>query len=350
MPIPVWDNPAFKFIVRDSRTRADTVGSAAGGILLAIVTNLVGIGGGQMLPANEFIRAVVIAVAGFGAIWAVIFLARAFFWPFHKNREKLGRFMWPVVLMAAGFFSFVLLSGGGLVWLVVQAARGPLMATIEGGQIANNDAPIKATPAQPELSILPPKDRYTFQWDPTGRMDFNVQREGYPLPPGPGNTANPAFILHNSSRTAAAEVVIKWDAEISNIKELAKVGHLSKYDIRFPDEFTMLLFGAPPVPNFQYNPNRHAEYKFQFVARDAELFLPIGIYPILGLFIAANMPNELGAKTEPFPISIEVSWNFPDGGQPQRFAVKIRGVNTKPAGITSPPEVNGYLDFEISKK
>src|SRR6266576_6954176 len=129
-------------------------------------------------------------------------------------------------------------------------------------------------------------------------MYFDIQREGLPLPPG--QTANPAFVLHNSSSVAAADVIVKWQAEISGIKELAKVGRLAKYDIRFPDEFTLDLVssGSAPVPNFRYYPNPYLEMKLPFVARNADLFLPLNIYPILALFIAAKMPDQLGAKIE----------------------------------------------------
>jgi hypothetical protein len=54
--------------------------------------------------------------------------------------------------------------------------------------------------AQPMLSLLPPKGRYTFKWDPTTGMYFDIQREGVPLPAG--HTANPTFILHNVSSVA----------------------------------------------------------------------------------------------------------------------------------------------------
>jgi hypothetical protein len=47
---------------------------------------------------------------------------------------------------------------------------------------------------------------------------------------------------------------------------------------------------------------------------------------------------------------VDVSWNVPDGRQPQHFEVKIRGVNTKPSGLSGPPEVVGYFDFEILKR
>jgi hypothetical protein len=61
------------------------------------------------------------------------------------------------------------------------------------------------------------------------------------------------------------------------------------------------------------------------------------------------MPDELGAKTEWFPIRLDVSWNVPDGGEPQHFDIKIRAINTKANAAAEPPEVIGYLDFDISK-
>jgi hypothetical protein len=200
---------------------------------------------------------------------------------------------------------------------------------------------------QPVLALLPPKERYTFKWDRTTGMYFDIQREGSPLPSG--QWAHPGFILHNSSPTAAADVLVNWQAEISDIKQLAKLGRLSKYDIKFQDDFTLDLISdnTHPVPNFRYFPNPKGETKFAFVARDTDLYLPIGIVPLLGLFIAAKMPDALGAKTEAFPIRIDVSWNVPDGGQPKSFLVKIRGVSSKLNSASDPPAAIGYLEFEI---
>jgi hypothetical protein len=65
----------------------------------------------------------------------VTFALRLCWWPMYRLchpygglapylRTKLGVQMWPIVLMASGFFLFVALSGAGLIWLVVQTARG----------------------------------------------------------------------------------------------------------------------------------------------------------------------------------------------------------------------------------
>jgi hypothetical protein len=225
--------------------------------------------------------------------------------------------------------------------LATYALRGAQKATGTGGSFSSSDS--KA--AQPVITLLPPKERYTFTWDPTKAMYFDIQREGSPLPQG--QWANPTFILHNSSRVAAADVVVSWLAEISNIKELAKSGSLAKYNVVFQDDYTMDMVSAGgPAPNFRYNPAPRAQLKIPYVARDADLFLPLGIYPILGLFVAAKMPSELGAKTEAFPIRVDVTWSVPDEGA-KHFRIKTRATNTKPTGLSGPPEVVGYLEFEI---
>jgi hypothetical protein len=205
-----------------------------------------------------------------------------------------------------------------------------------------------APQGQPVLSLLPPKDRYSFKWDPTTGMYFDIQREGQKLPAG--HTANPGFILHNSSPVAAADVVVKWRADISEFQQLAKVGRLAKYDVKFTDNSTLDLISGDskhPVPAYRYYPSPTAEERFAFVARNTDVYLPLSIYPLLGLFITAKMPDQIGSKTEAFPIAISATWSVPDGGQPVSFRVKIRAVSTKANAPSDPPEVAGYLEFEI---
>ena len=272
-------------------------------------------------------------------LWCCVIVAAlsvAFLLWHHVVQPRLkGRQLDPFLALAIGA-SFV-----AFVSLAIYAVRGS-----QGGGFGRSNTSTTQTSDQPELSLLPPKNRLTFKWDPTTAMYFDVQEDGVARPPG--QWAFPTLILHNSSKVAAADVVVTWDAEISGIKELAKIGRLAKYDIRFPENYTMDLIASPPVPNFRYNPNSHYENSLAFVARNADLYMPPSIFAILGLFIAAKMPDELGAKTEVFPLRIEVVWNVPDGGQPKDFNVKIRGVNTKPSGVVT-PEVVGYLDFEIEK-
>jgi hypothetical protein len=227
--------------------------------------------------------------------------------------------------------------------LAIYAFRGPQSGVARGARPEAG-----AATGQPEITLLPPKDRYTFKWDPTKAMYFDIQREGHPMPAG--NWSWPGLILHNSSSVPAADAVVNWRSEITGVKELGKMGVLSKYEINFED-YAFMLVAKPGsgVPNFRYRMSDTFETKLPFIAKDSELFLPESIMSVLALFVTAKMPEPLGAKTDAFPVWLAVSWNVPYGGEPREFRVKIRGVNTKPSGIAGPPEIGGYLDFEIEK-
>jgi hypothetical protein len=58
MAIKGWDNPLFKYVVRDSFNRADTITTTTGAVVLLIAAHIVGIEGSKMLSADEFIRSV----------------------------------------------------------------------------------------------------------------------------------------------------------------------------------------------------------------------------------------------------------------------------------------------------
>src|SRR6476660_1607996 len=113
MAIKGWDNPLFKYVVRDSFNRADTITTTTGAVVLLIAAHIVCIEGSKMLSADEFIRSVQIAVGGFVAIWLVIMLCRACWWPFYWRLKphgglrnflhaRLGTFMWQAILIASG--------------------------------------------------------------------------------------------------------------------------------------------------------------------------------------------------------------------------------------------------------
>jgi hypothetical protein len=346
---------AFGFAVGRTTPTATTWWFApVGGFLAAGLLWLAGV----PVTFSEFLPNALLR-SGFEVLICVIvaYLAMFLFWlavyPIHLKfasqggvrmalRQRLGAQMPAFVLMGVIIFVLVIFTSVGSAWLTVRMVTNGKAITAENANTAT-------APTQPSLSLLPPKERYTFKFDPTKGMYFDIQRDGSPLPEG--HTANPTFILHNSSAVAAADVTVTWQAEISEYRKLVKTGHLAKYEVVFRDDFTLDLVSSAghPVPNFRYFPNPNSEAKFSFVARDTDLFLPTGIYPILGLFIAAKMPEELGARTEAFPITIKASWNVPDGGEPKIFRIKIRGVNTKPSGLGEAPEVAGYLEFEIEK-
>jgi hypothetical protein len=131
MAIWSWENPGFKYVVRDSFNRADTVASTAGAVVLAVVAHIIGVEGSKMLSADLFIRSVQIAVSGFIAIWATIMFCRACWWPLHRRlvphggllsflRVRLGGNMWPVILMLSGIACFALFFGAGVVMFAMN--------------------------------------------------------------------------------------------------------------------------------------------------------------------------------------------------------------------------------------
>jgi hypothetical protein len=125
------------------------VGGSVGGLVFWVL----GVKLPQEILDNPSLSGVLAtAVAGVAGV-TVAFIGRFCWWPiycrFHPYgglvpylRAKLGIQMWPIILMAAGFFCFVALSGCGLVWFVVQ--------NLSGG------APVGAVNAAPAVSSAPP--------------------------------------------------------------------------------------------------------------------------------------------------------------------------------------------------
>jgi len=82
-------------------------------------------------------------------------------------RAALGAQMWPIVLMAAGFFAFVALSGGGLIWLVVQNATGKPPTIVDNAVAAPSPLVVPQISESDRVRIellartkkLPPEDK-----------------------------------------------------------------------------------------------------------------------------------------------------------------------------------------------
>jgi hypothetical protein len=52
-----------------------------------------------------------------------------------------------------------------------------------------------------------------------------------------------------------------------------------------------------------------------FIARENNVFIP-HVWENAALFFIATLPNEPGARSPPFFFDAQVSWNIPEGGQP----------------------------------
>jgi hypothetical protein len=144
----------LKYASAGSVSRANTLSTLVGAALLYVLNMITG----WKIPLPDGVPG--LFVGGFYCfvvMWIVILMVRFVGAALHFAlephtrplvvlKQKLGRQMGPILLMASGFFLFVILSGSGLIWLVVQSARGtPLV-------LADNAPKIAATPPAPQIS------------------------------------------------------------------------------------------------------------------------------------------------------------------------------------------------------
>jgi len=123
-------------------------------------------------PLGAILAIIIGALAG----GAAVFLLRLCWWPIHKRLEPLGGLagalrlrlgvnMLPVILMSAGVAAFIVLFSAGMILFALQAGRQSHAA--RPGNAASPSI-------RPEISLLPPKDRYELRWDPTKGMNFQI--------------------------------------------------------------------------------------------------------------------------------------------------------------------------------
>jgi hypothetical protein len=101
------------------------------------------------------------------------------------------------------------------------------------------------------------------------------------------------------------------------------------------------------IPNWRYSIGYTGDWTTAFITKDVEMPFPNSIFSVLGLFIISTMPDQLGAKTDWFPISVTVNWNLPKDGGSREFLLKIAAVNSRPISVKSGPEVSGCLVFDV---
>jgi hypothetical protein len=213
--------------------------------------------------------------------------------------------------------------------------------------------PIKELPAgsksdksfdQSAIKLLPPKDRYDIKWDTARSMQINIQREGKPVEFQ--YTYNPAFILQNTASVPIQDAAFTWRLDLSGLEGLSKIGTLSRQDVSVKDNAFILTRKTPGIGGWVYPIKTLEEGTIPFVTKDIELYVPTTLSGLLGVFVAAKMPDQLGSKTEAVPMSVSITWNLPTAGT-REFKVRIWAVNTKPAGLPDAPEIMGRLEFEV---
>jgi len=210
--------------------------------------------------------------------------------------------------------------------------------------------PTKATTVttrQPDFVLSAPSERYDFTWEPSHDMRLAIRKNGET---NTDFTQNPAFILKKLNSVIAYDVTVTWKSEISGVANLVKASpRLAKQKFDLTDE-KLVLYAASgvPVANFIYYLAPTPTQNIAIVAKDAEAYLPIQIWPLAALYLIDKMPDKVAETTEPFVFHVTVAWKVPEEGAKLEFRVRMTATNTKPSGVTS-PEVAAVLNFSVEK-
>jgi hypothetical protein len=103
------------------------------------------------------------------------------------------------------------------------------------------------------------------------------------------------------------------------------------------------------APAFLYYTKQSEELKIPSIAREVDTPLPMSLYPFAALYLVAKIPDRVGGISEPFIFFVSVGWNFPVGAKEHEYRVKVMATNSRPSGISTGPEVAGFLNFEIER-
>jgi len=226
-----------------------------------------------------------------------------------------------------------------LVCLGIYVARGPQIADKEGSDSGS-------APAQPEITLIAPEHRHEVIWNPKKQLAIIYGPEGQTLD---DRWVTPIFRVRNLSSTAVQDATVTWQIEITGIEKLVKSSaRLSKFTFDFTSKDRVTI-GGNSLPTFTYN-DLKASYGIPvtfITANGSDAFIPGNVFQNLLLYILALMPDQPGARIDPFTFSVTVSWNIPRPAT-QKFLVKTTIVNAKPPNI-SEPEIDALLTFEIAK-
>lgn len=340
----------LKYVVRDSWNRADKIASTGGAALSVLLTHIVSIESGKMLSGTEPARTIEVALLSFCAIWALILLCRACWWPFHWRlvahgglhaflRAKLGDFMWPVILVAGGLLAFVLLTGSGTIWLSLQYLSG----TTQKSETDPN------TVGNPDFTLSVPEGRYRFSWPAQHDMSFYIRLD---TQRNPEIWNSPAFILRNRTNTVAYRISATWKSETAmdlkkEVESQTKLA-FGKFIIGDTNVIIMRPKADVPLANYQYYLDDSPKQTIPVIAKEEEVYFPMQLWPLAAIYLTARMPDKIGETTPPFVARVTLDWETSEGKRQRAYRVKISATNAK-ASSSNPPVIDAYLNFSLEE-
>ena len=200
---------------------------------------------------------------------------------------------------------------------------------------------IQSTILQPQFEVSP-QQKSVRTWNPPTDNSLNIKAENDQLPPGGWKV--PIFTIKNQTTVNAQDVRVKWSAakyDPATVTANATILHGRQIDIA-NNIITLSGGGIPHQNTFNFS----ATIDKPFITRSAETFIPLDVWNTAALFFLATLPDQAGARSEPYYFDLEISWSIPDNAKPARFRVKAIATNSKPAG-TQTPALSATIEFAV---
>jgi hypothetical protein len=205
---------------------------------------------------------------------------------------------------------------------------------------------ISANILQPSLELVPSSDRFVLTWDSPFSNLLNVRGENDTTPPGSWRV--PTFNLRNVSAISAQDVTYRWTATKYFPSEVVSSAQ------RFKNAKVELVSGSQLMINTPNTGTGQTPFEFSastsvaFITKTAEIFIPLNVFNAAAIYFVATMPDQPGAKSQPYVFELSISWNIPDNTRPERFRVTATATNIK-ATSAATPEFVAALDFAVQK-
>lgn len=203
---------------------------------------------------------------------------------------------------------------------------------------------IQTTILQPQFEVTA-EQKSVLTWNPPADNSLNIKGENDNLPPGGWKV--PAFTIKNQTPVNAQDVKVKWSAARYDPATMtANAPILHGRQITIANNLITLNGGGVPFQNpfgFETTIDK------PFITRSAETFIPIDVWDTAALFFFSTLPDQTGARSEPYYFDLEISWNIPDNAKPSRHRIKAVATRANSAAGNGSPVFQATVEFFVEK-
>lgn len=201
---------------------------------------------------------------------------------------------------------------------------------------------IQSTILQPQFEISP-EQRSVLTWNPPVDNSLSIKGESDHLPPG--HWKAPTFTIKNLTTVNAQDVKVKWSA--TKYDPATMTAHAAIFQgkqVTIANN-TITLNGGGIA--FQNPFGFETTIDKPFITRSAETFIPLDVWNTAALFFVSTIPDQPGARSEPYYFDLEISWNIPDNAKPSRHRVKAVATRTNSVAGNGSPVFQVTVEFSV---